>query len=225
MSSGGARKRWVRPSGCERTSRRRSISNIGCWALSSILQGRAVRSDHVMGLLAKALRGLAVQETLGVRGRIAWGVWFAVLAGLPRPLGGKSLHRAAQSNQSSERGQIADPVHSRAATLPAASVRLPPMTIVVTGAAGFIGAAACARLLARGEAVVGVDDYNAYYDPALKAQRVAGLESQPGFRMVKVDIAEATPHGGARQRGAPRNGDPPGRAGGCALLARQSLRV
>ena len=47
-------------------------------------EGRAVRSDHVMGLLAKALRGLAVQETLGVRGRIAWGVWFAVLAALPR---------------------------------------------------------------------------------------------------------------------------------------------
>ena len=65
------------------------------------------------------------------------------------------------------------------------------MTIVVTGAAGFIGAAACARLLGRGETVVGVDDYNAYYDPALKAERVADLASQPGFRMVKVDIAEA----------------------------------
>ena len=65
------------------------------------------------------------------------------------------------------------------------------MTIVVTGAAGFIGAAACARLLERGETVVGVDDYNAYYDPALKAERVADLSSQPGFRMVKVDIAEA----------------------------------
>lgn len=65
------------------------------------------------------------------------------------------------------------------------------MTIVVTGAAGFIGAAACIRLLARGEAVVGVDDFNAYYDPALKAQRVAALASQPGFRMAQLDIAEA----------------------------------
>ena len=48
-------------------------------------QGRAVHSDHVMGLVVKAWRGLALQEALGVRGRIAWGIWFAVLAALPRP--------------------------------------------------------------------------------------------------------------------------------------------
>ena len=66
------------------------------------------------------------------------------------------------------------------------------MTIVVTGAAGFIGAATCARLLQRGEAVVAVDDFNAYYDPALKVQRVTALASQPGFRMEQLDIAEAT---------------------------------
>ena len=38
--------------------------------------------------------------------------------------------------------------------------------LLVTGAAGFIGAAVCERLLARGEQVVGLDNLNSYYDPA-----------------------------------------------------------
>lgn len=49
------------------------------------------------------------------------------------------------------------------------------MTILVTGAAGFIGAYACRALRARGEPVVGLDNYNAYYDPQLKRDRVAAL--------------------------------------------------
>ncbi len=65
------------------------------------------------------------------------------------------------------------------------------MTVIVTGAAGFIGAAVCDRLLARGERVVGVDTFNAYYDPALKRARVARLDGQPGFRMVEADVADA----------------------------------
>ena len=65
------------------------------------------------------------------------------------------------------------------------------MTVIVTGAAGFIGAAVCDRLLARGERVVGVDTFNAYYDPALKRARVARLDGQPGFRMVESDGADA----------------------------------
>jgi UDP-glucuronate 4-epimerase len=52
------------------------------------------------------------------------------------------------------------------------------MTILVTGAAGFIGAAVCLRLLARGEQVVGVDNLNTYYDPALKRARLQRLEAQ-----------------------------------------------
>ena len=64
------------------------------------------------------------------------------------------------------------------------------MTVLVTGAAGFIGHAVCQRLLARGEDVVGLDNLNTYYDPALKAGRVATLTGQPGFRMVEGDIAE-----------------------------------
>ena len=51
------------------------------------------------------------------------------------------------------------------------------MTIFVTGAAGFIGAAVCERLLARGERVVGLDNFNPYYDPALKRARIAQLQA------------------------------------------------
>jgi UDP-glucuronate 4-epimerase len=65
------------------------------------------------------------------------------------------------------------------------------MSVIVTGAAGFIGMHLADRLLARGEQVVGVDVFNDYYDPALKAARAARLESRPGFRMVRLDVADA----------------------------------
>ena len=50
------------------------------------------------------------------------------------------------------------------------------MKILVTGAAGFIGSHVCHALLARGDTVVGVDNLNTYYDPALKAARLALIE-------------------------------------------------
>ena len=50
------------------------------------------------------------------------------------------------------------------------------MTVLVTGAAGFIGAAVCERLLERGERVLGVDNLNSYYDPALKQARLDRLD-------------------------------------------------
>jgi UDP-glucuronate 4-epimerase len=65
------------------------------------------------------------------------------------------------------------------------------VTIIVTGAAGFIGHAVSHRLLARGESVVGVDNFNDYYDPALKDARAATFKDQPNFRMVRMDIADA----------------------------------
>ena len=51
----------------------------------------------------------------------------------------------------------------------------PSRPVLVTGAAGFIGAALCRRLLDRGDRVVGVDNLNSYYDPTLKRARLAGL--------------------------------------------------
>ena len=63
-------------------------------------------------------------------------------------------------------------------------------TVLVTGAAGFIGMHACARLLARGVTVVGIDNLNAYYDPALKEARLARLLPHPNFRFERLDIAD-----------------------------------
>jgi UDP-glucuronate 4-epimerase len=65
------------------------------------------------------------------------------------------------------------------------------VTVIVTGAAGFIGMHVCERLLGRGERVVGVDNFNAYYDPALKEARAARLASHRGFDMARLDIADA----------------------------------
>jgi len=61
-------------------------------------------------------------------------------------------------------------------------------TVLVTGAAGFIGSHLCDALLAAGEHVVGVDDFNPYYDPRLKRRNVAGLAAHPGFTLVERDI-------------------------------------
>lgn len=63
-------------------------------------------------------------------------------------------------------------------------------TTLVTGCAGFIGMHCAAQLLARGDTVVGIDNLNAYYDPALKTARLARLQAQPGFRFEKLDVAD-----------------------------------
>ena len=68
--------------------------------------------------------------------------------------------------------------------------------VLVTGAAGFIGAAVCERLLARGERVVGIDNLNSYYDPALKQARLARLEAAAPagawcFQQLNVDDGPA----------------------------------
>jgi UDP-glucuronate 4-epimerase len=65
------------------------------------------------------------------------------------------------------------------------------MTVIVTGAAGFIGCFTALRLLERGETVIGVDNFNDYYDVALKDARAARLSDFANFRMVRMDIAEA----------------------------------
>ena len=63
--------------------------------------------------------------------------------------------------------------------------------ILVTGAAGFIGHAVAHRLLDRGERVIGIDNFNSYYDPALKEARVATLTPRDGFRIERGDIADS----------------------------------
>jgi UDP-glucuronate 4-epimerase len=63
-------------------------------------------------------------------------------------------------------------------------------TILVTGAAGFIGFHVARRLLAEGRSVVGLDNLNDYYDPALKAARLEVLTSESGFSFESIDLAD-----------------------------------
>ncbi len=64
------------------------------------------------------------------------------------------------------------------------------MKVLVTGAAGFIGMHVSERLLRDGCEVVGVDSLDTYYDPALKAARLARLQATPGFSFERLDVAD-----------------------------------
>jgi UDP-glucuronate 4-epimerase len=64
------------------------------------------------------------------------------------------------------------------------------MKVLVTGAAGFIGSFTAARLLARGDEVVGLDNLNDYYDVSLKQARLARLQQQRNFRFERLDLAD-----------------------------------
>jgi UDP-glucuronate 4-epimerase len=67
------------------------------------------------------------------------------------------------------------------------------MSILVTGAAGFIGSATALALLARGEQVIGIDNLNDYYDPSLKRSRIERVNRDHGdaFQFLEVDFADA----------------------------------
>ena len=67
------------------------------------------------------------------------------------------------------------------------------MAVLVTGAAGFIGAATTRALLERGGEVVGIDNLNDYYDVSLKQARLRHLQQQFGnrFRFERADFADA----------------------------------
>jgi UDP-glucuronate 4-epimerase len=64
------------------------------------------------------------------------------------------------------------------------------MKVLVTGAAGFIGMHVAARLLARGDEVIGLDNLNDYYDVALKEARLARLSGHSAFRFVRANVAD-----------------------------------
>lgn len=63
-------------------------------------------------------------------------------------------------------------------------------SVLVTGVAGFVGSHVARALLARGESVVGIDNFSDYYDPVLKFARVKPLRETAGFTFVEGDISD-----------------------------------
>lgn len=66
------------------------------------------------------------------------------------------------------------------------------MKILVTGAAGFIGSTLSLRLLERGDEVLGIDNHNDYYSPALKEARLARQIDHPNYTHIRIDLADRT---------------------------------
>jgi UDP-glucuronate 4-epimerase len=64
------------------------------------------------------------------------------------------------------------------------------MKILVTGSAGFIGSTLTLRLLERGDEVVGIDNHNDYYDPAIKEARLARFADHPNYTHLRIDLAD-----------------------------------
>jgi UDP-glucuronate 4-epimerase len=64
------------------------------------------------------------------------------------------------------------------------------MKVLVTGAAGFIGSTLVLRLLARGDTVIGIDNHNDYYDPAIKEARLARFADTPNYTHLRIDLAD-----------------------------------
>jgi UDP-glucuronate 4-epimerase len=80
----------------------------------------------------------------------------------------------------------------RSAVAPMTPLAVSGMRVLVTGAAGFIGMHAAKRLASEGAIVVGVDNFDSYYDVALKHARISHLESTPGFTFRPLDLADAS---------------------------------
>jgi UDP-glucuronate 4-epimerase len=78
------------------------------------------------------------------------------------------------------------------------------MIVLVTGTAGFIGSALALRLLARGDRVIGIDNHNDYYDPAIKEARVARFASHPNYTHLRIDLADKDAIEDAFAKGQPQ---------------------
>ena len=64
------------------------------------------------------------------------------------------------------------------------------LKVLVTGSAGFIGSALALRLLERGNVVIGIDNHNDYYDPAIKEARLARFDNHPNYTHLRIDLAD-----------------------------------
>lgn len=64
------------------------------------------------------------------------------------------------------------------------------MKVLVTGSAGFIGSTLVLRLLERGDTVIGLDNHNDYYDPAIKEARLARFAQHPNYTHLRADLAD-----------------------------------
>ena len=64
------------------------------------------------------------------------------------------------------------------------------MAVLVTGGAGFVGSHVVERLIKRGEEVVVLDDFNTFYDPALKERNLAAVLASPALHILRGDIAD-----------------------------------
>ena len=64
------------------------------------------------------------------------------------------------------------------------------MKVLVTGSAGFIGSALAIRLLDRGDEVVGIDNHNDYYDPAIKESRLERYINHQNYTHLRIDLGD-----------------------------------
>jgi UDP-glucuronate 4-epimerase len=64
------------------------------------------------------------------------------------------------------------------------------MKILVTGCAGFIGSHVTERLLKEGHAVIGVDNFDAFYDKSLKLKNLESFSKHPAFEFIEADLSE-----------------------------------
>src|SRR5690606_6918291 len=111
----------------------------------------------------------------------------------PLPAAGRSAHRrqGGPARRRPRRRAVLEPMSERGLEgAPPAAGAPGARTVLVTGAAGFIGFHLARRLLERGDVVVGVDNLNDYYDVSLKEARLGLLLRHPAFSFHRVDLAD-----------------------------------